>query len=457
MENTVATVRSRKRTSGGNQKKGEKCPVTEETTGLSEDGWPTMKVESLVSEAMAKVKKQGQRTIDSLFRPKAPSVTAIQAAPQLDINQNRKTTSSKPVSESTKRKRCAENILELADSLGIENYQDVKEAFQSEEDLPYYDLGKRFQKIQDMEEQLLKGSKGKGWKISKFKDARKTFHQLRDEVRSKLTEIGALMKPEVTPGVSRIEEWTRMGPRIARSSDLKRELLDLLPEVRNASRDWKHKLDKRKLEVEVEADRLRDRMEVSNFSLSWWEAMAAVENKFNEAGDKAITSRMYNTVTIGGFQKEVYRQAADYFTFLRVTGSEFAKLGALMDALNLPSSSSKKLLGALKQHLPVAELRINGRRLLVDCDLLRRCPELIIRLTLVLQAQPERKVKVIEKSTASLARNMRANKRNTGKAFHKKFPGSLEVAKSLVMTGVAGDEEATVADPKRRSELGMAV
>ena len=123
-----------------------------------------------------------------------------------------------------------------------------------------------------------------------------------------------------------------------------------------------------------------------------------------------------------------------------------------MDVLGLPSNNSRQLVNAVKKHLPVAELKINQRRVLVDCELLRRRPELIVKLTILLQENPKKRA-IAEKPPKVLGKPVRKIRRT---CFHQKYPGSLEVARSLIMTGVSGEEEAVAADPRRREGLGMA-
>ena len=450
MENVIATAEGVRRKCGASQKKNVLgCQIAEKTVALSKEGWPTLEVENLVADALKAMKKRRQPTIDSIFVTTSASQANVD---NVDFNQN----TEKPQDQrksTLKRKRGPENASGLAESLGIEDVSHIEEGFKagSREDLALSGLAKQVREIRELEGRVMAAASGSGWRNSSFKTSRVTSKRLQDEVKSKLVEIGDVveqMKPK--PDEDRFEECARLGPLVAKAEDLKVELLDLVPKFREAAKKWKNNLNKRCSVLWKDVDNVWDKMEVTNFSQQWWQAMSSLDRMFKESEEKAVTSRMYNELTVAGFPKEVFMRTKAYFSWLRSSGSEFAQVGELMGVVGVPPKNTKSFLRALKSHLPVAVLRISGRTILVDCELLRWCPELIIRLTLVLQTKSK---SIQDKKRKVQTRPMKRKRDRV--SFHTKHPKSVDVARSLVMTGVSGDEEATAADPRRRDELGM--
>ena len=455
MENVIATAEGIRRKCGASQKKNELgCPIAEKTAALSKKGWPSLEVENLVGDALEAMKKRRQPTIDSIFVTSSASQGSAPGLDNVDFNQNTEMPQDqrKPT---LKRKRGPENASRLAESLGIEDVSNIEEAIKggSREDLALSGLAKQVRDIQELEGRVMAAAKNSSWKNSSFKTSKLTYKRLQGEVKSKLLEISELMeqmKPK--PGEDRFEECARLGPLVAKAGALKQELLDLVPKFREAGKDWKNNLNKRSSALVKDVDDVWDKMEVNNFSQQWWQAMSSLDKMFKEAEEKAVTSRMYHQLTVAGFPKEVFMRTNAYFSWLRASGSEFAQIGELLGVVGVSPKNTRSFLKAMKIHLPVAVLRINGRKILVDCELLRRSPELIIRLTLVLQA----KSKSIQDKKRKVETKPMKHKRNKRRvSFHIKHPKSVEVARSLVMTGVSRDGEATAADPRRREELGM--
>ena len=456
MENVYSTAKKMKRKTGDKQKKGEVGPVTREVQKLAKECWPSEAVDALVEEAKVTLKKQQQPTLFSFGYKSSTSKPPSSPAPpkpSVDNNHNKKSTSVQ--AGPPKRKAQPENIIALAESLDVDNVALLSDTFaaRGNEDVKAGGLAKLVRETDSMEKRIGDSSKTSGHRVSAFKKARVTYHHTRDKVKSMLQEISGLMDLEEIPGETRVENYQRMGPRITRANELKGELKDLLPDFKKDMMDWRRRLQVRRPMVEVEADDMSDRLTVENYSELWFNTMEKLDRKFNEAEELSLMTGNSREVTIGGFTKEIYRRLNDFFCYQRAIGSEYLTVAQVVTALGLQPNTSRQLLTSMKKYLPVGELRINWRKVLVDCELMRRRPDLVAKITILMQDKFKKRP-IPEKQRVS--KPVKQKQRQKRLAFHQKHPASLELARNLIMTGLTGDEEAVAADSRRRTECGMA-
>ena len=199
-------------------------------------------------------------------------------------------------------------------------------------------------------------------------------------------------------------------------------------------------------------------LQISNYNLPWWRALAEVDSMF-EAKRREVGRNHLNNQNhlVSGFRMDVYKRVSDHFTFLRISQSEYTTLKEVAEALGLPKEMRRRLLEAMTRHLPVSQLSLHGKQVLLDSSRLRDEPEFLIKVCLL---EKEKRVlrSAEEVNTRGGPHRVRRKKRTLEQrreAARAKHGVVLEKAKEIVETGV-GNHGGVEADLRRRSELGMA-
>ena len=201
-------------------------------------------------------------------------------------------------------------------------------------------------------------------------------------------------------------------------------------------------------------------LQISNYNLPWWRALAEVESMF-EAKRREVGRNHLNNQNhlVSGFRMDVYKRVSDHFTFLRISQSEYTTLKEVAEALGLPKEMRRRLLEAMTRHLPVSQLSLHGKQVLLDSSRLRDEPEFLIKVCLL---EKEKRVlrSAEEVNTRGGPRRRKLTRRKRTleqrrEAARAKHGVVLEKAKEIVETGV-GNHGGVEADLRRRSELGMA-
>ena len=176
------------------------------------------------------------------------------------------------------------------------------------------------------------------------------------------------------------------------------------------------------------------------------------EAKRREVGRNHLNNQNH---LVSGFRMDVYKRVSDHFTFLRISQSEYTTLKEVAEALGLPKEMRRRLLEAMTRHLPVSQLSLHGKQVLLDSSRLRDEPEFLIKVCLLEKEKRVLRSAVKDSRRGAPHRRKKRTLEQRRQAVRAKHGVVLEKAKEIVETGV-GNHGGVEADLRRRSELGMA-
>ena len=142
---------------------------------------------------------------------------------------------------------------------------------------------------------------------------------------------------------------------------------------------------------------------------------------------------MLGEITISGFRMVVYRSIFDYNGYLRISNAEFTTVKEVLDVLLLPPTMKTKLHQAMMTHLPVAEMKIRGQKVLLDCEQLRSHPQLLVKVMVLQKVPPARVLRKVPVHKG----NKKTMTKFKGRKYFDKYPDVLEITKTLVESGMA--------------------
>ena len=291
-------------------------------------------------------------------------------------------------------------------------------------------------------------------KGSQFGQNWKEFDVVIAGTRVALNTLCKLLGEEVPDQGSPVANIQALQARALELATAEEDVVSSVKKVQKLGKVHKKELSKRLSNNQGE----RCPLQISNYNLPWWRALAEVESMF-EAKRREVGRNHLNNQNhlVSGFRMDVYKRVSDHFTFLRISQSEYTTLKEVAEALGLPKEMRRRLLEAMTRHLPVSQLSLHGKQVLLDSSRLRDEPEFLIKVCLL---EKEKRVlrSAEEVNTRGGPHRVRRKKRTLEQrreAARAKHGVVLEKAKEIVETGV-GNHGGVEADLRRRSELGMA-
>ena len=351
-------------------------------------------------------------------------------------------------------KKCHASALEkLCQQLEITNYANIIENFDNTDPLENLSQGlaKDLRESEILTETEYKEAKFRWMKGSKFVNDK---NAVIEEVEVLKTELGQLASQQYQTNASVLQNMTLAASRVNKITEARSKITKSLSILKKKLKIWKRQVTKRLSSLKNDPKEVH--LEASNLGKPWWLAMNELKMKFDQGEVGKLKKHAGREVTMCGFNLDFYQCVQNLMYYHRVSGSECINIKEVMSVVKVPSSSTKRVISAMKEHLPVAIFYYYGQTILLDCETLNNDKSLLLKVISLQRTPPNKmltnpKVPRDDWSTGKTIKKPR-------QMYHEKHLTVFQKVQNLIITGgVGGGEHSGIgADRRRRTELGMA-
>ena len=439
LENLVASALQIKKK--GLQEKKHFCELKHEVRKIQNDGYQETKIEELLQKAEEYTKSLKQTTIKNFFQSTNKAVRADSRGEEErseegdtggregeDEAGGREGEVGRELGRAQKLATLAA-AMSLSESVFSQNYEKNCTL-----DLASGDTAKaiadtiRLRNLHNNEKMYTQ-------RHSRFSKVWREYEESFQEVSEAMTLLSQLLTAK-TPNLGFAANMQETIRRAHKVNAAETRVVVGIGKLRKAITAHKRELAKRL--SQTRSNPRAPSLDVSNFSLEWWQAMDRVHRKFEEKYKEMTTHNQSREIFVSGFDWNTFKTVHDHFIFLTYTRQEFTTITELCNILCLPGAMKPKLLRAVKDHLPIAELNTHGQTVLLDSARIRADPSLLIKLSVLKEVVKKRVLRshVTLKCLGKKQTRRKPTEDERRKKAEKKYKDVLPLAQQLVETGL---------------------